>query len=317
MMRRLSSLLRSLFAIEPFRFTTWETVFLRLIFAWLLIDSIPTAAGIYPGTPHPRGLAHLMDLSFMHDPDTVRWLSISATLTLIIGALGIAEPVSLGWTLCVICFSKSYNLSQGALGHAGQLHTLGLLAWWLASLWALRGGWKKCLWAGPDSWSLQVWGIIQTIAASYTVSAITKLINSDGTWPFRGSNFVLQMMKAQDERITSNGVRAGDFAYQMVDILSQHAWLACVLLFSAWCLEFFAFLALLNRRMCLLIGLGLLSFHHSTELLMTIGFGTHRQLLWLFLVNPLFWIITIILAQRGGGSAVTNRVSLSNVLERR
>jgi hypothetical protein len=31
---------------------------------------------------------------------------------------------------------------------------------------------------------------------------------------------------------------------------------------------------------------------------MTIGFATHRQLLWLFLINPVFWVGTIIIALR-------------------
>ncbi len=316
MMRRLTAILGSLFRIEPFKFAAWETVCLRLIFAWLLLDSLPTAAGLYPDTPHPRGLAHFMNLSFMHDGNVVRWLSISATWTLIIGAFGVAEPLTLGWTLFVIIASKSYNLSQGALGHAGQLHSLCLLAWWLASLWALRGGWKKAFWAGPSSWAFQVWGIIQTIAAAYTVSAITKLINSGGSWPFRGGNFVLQMMKAQEERITSNDLRAGDFAYAAVDVLQHHAWLGSLLLCSAWLLEFFAFLALLNRRIAVCIGVGLIGFHHSTELLMTIGFGTHRQMLWLFFVNPIFWIGSLFMMKRSGGSGLS-AVRLGSVLERR
>jgi hypothetical protein len=319
MITRLTGFVRGLFRIEPFQFTEWEVVCLRLIFAWLLIDSIPSGAGVYPDTPYPRGLAHFMNLSFMHDPSAVKWLSVSATWTLIVGAFGVAEPLMLGWTLFVVCASMSYNMSQGALGHAGQLHALCLLAWWLASLWALRGGWKKVFWAGSSSWSTQVWCIIQTIAASYTVSAITKMVNSGGTWPFRGSSFVLQMMKAQDERITSYDIRARDFAYAAVDVLQHHAWLGSMMLCAAWMLEFFAFLALLNRRMSLCIGLGLLAFHHSTELLMTIGFGTHRQLLWLFMVNPVFWVVSLFVRGKGSshGDPVLRPVRLGSVLERR
>jgi hypothetical protein len=112
-------------------------------------------------------------------------------------------------------------------------------------------------------------------------------------WPLKGKVFILQMLKAHQERIASNGVAPGDLALQAVEVLRDHSWLGNVLLMPAFLLEFFAFLALLNRRMSLVIGLGLLSFHHMTELLMTIGFGTHRQLLWLLLVNPVFWGMTL------------------------
>jgi hypothetical protein len=293
-MQKLAAWLRWLVKPERFVFTTVECIALRLLFAWLAWDYILTEPGRYPGTPYPRGLAHFMDLSFIHDAGTVTWLIWTAKLGLVLGALGIAEPLTLGWTLFVICASKSYNQSQGYLGHAGQLLTLCLLAQWLGSLWAMRGkfaGARGLIFAGMKAWPLQLWWMINTIAAGYTVSAITKLVNSGGLWPFKGGVFILQMLKAHQERISSSGQPPGGIGLWAVDLLHGQPWLGSGLLLPAFLLEFSAFLALLNRRMSLLIGLGLLSFHQMTELLMSIGFGTHQQLLWLLLVNPVYWLI--------------------------
>ena len=292
---------RALFRFEPFHCRTWEAVVLRLVFAWLAVSLILTAPPTLPGTPYPHGLAHFMDLGFLRDATTVHWLSLTATIALVLGALGIAEPLTLGWTLFVVIASKSYNQSQGAIGHAGQLLTLCLLAQWMASVWALRkkgAGLRGLVWGGVESWKRQVWWITQTIAAGYTVSACTKLINSDFTWPFRGANFLLQILKAHEENRASYLGQPGEFAQWIVQVLTHHPVLGNLMLIPAFLLEFLAFLALLNRRMSVVFGLGLLAFHKMTDLVMAIDFGSHQDLLWLFFVNPVYWIGAAILLGR-------------------
>lgn len=298
---RVRHALRSLFRFEPFVCGTWECVILRLIFAWLAVSLILKVPPTLPGTPYPHGLAHFMDLGFLRDATTVHWLSLTATITLVLGALGIAEPLTLGWTLFVVIASKSYNQSQGVIGHAGQLLTLCLLAQWMASVWALRknaAGLRGLIWGGVKSWKRQVWWITQTIAASYTVSACTKLINSDFTWPFRGANFLVQILKAHEENRASYFGEPGEFALWTVRVLTEHPALGNIMLIPAFALEFSAFLALLNRRMSLALGLGLLAFHKMTDLLMSIDFGAHQDLLWLYFVNPVFWIGAAIMLGR-------------------
>lgn len=298
---RLRGFVRSFSQFEPFQCGKWEAVLLRLLFAWLASSLILTAPPSFPDTPHPHGLAHFMDLGFLRNATTVHWLSLTATLTLALRALGIAEPLTLGWTLFVVVASKSYNQSQGVIGHAGQLLTLCLLAQWLASVWALRksaAGLHGLIWGGLESWKRQVWWITQTIAASYTVSACTKLINSDFTWPFRGAHFLVQILNAHEENRASYLGEPSQFAQWIVRLLTDHPTLGNAMLIPAFALEFFAFLALLNRRLSLALGLDLLAFHNMTDLNMAIDFGAHQQLLWLFLVNPIFWAGAAILLVR-------------------
>lgn len=283
----------SLFRYEPYQGRSWEVVILRLTFAWLAMSLILAAPPTLPGTPYPHGLAHFMDLGFLRDAETVRWLSLTAKIGLVLGALGIAEPLTLGWTLFVVIASKSYNQSQGVIGHAGQLLTLCLLAQWAASVWALRkgaAGLRGLIWGGLESWKRQVWWMTQTVAAGYTVSACTKLVNSDFMWPFKGSHFLVQILKAHEENRASYLGEPGAAAQWVVQTLTDHPALGNVMLIPAFVLEFFAFLALLNRRMAVIFGFGLLAFHNTTDLVMAIDFGSHQDLLWLLFVNPAFWI---------------------------
>ncbi len=282
---------------ERFEFGLPELIVMRLLFGWLLISFIVTEPPRFPGVPYPNGLAHFMNLGFLRDAHTVSILSLSAQVCLLLGVLGIAEPLTLGWLLFVIVASKSYNQSQGNFGHAGQLVTLCLLAQWLASLRALApdaAGLRGLLWAGPASWRRQAWWMIQTLAAGYTASALTKMIVTHGTWPLRGSNFLLQIYKAQTEMEVSRMIQPSALAKAITDFVANHRWFGALMLVPTWLLEFGAFIALFNRRLSLLTGLALIGFHRMTQMLMGISFAEHQYILWIFFVNPGYWICAAI-----------------------
>ena len=279
---------------ERMEFAVWELVLMRLLFGWVLIPFILTEPPRFSEVPYPNGLAHFMNLGFLRDEHTVTLLSLSAKACLVLGVLGVCEPFTLGWLLFVIVASKSYNQSQGNLGHAGQLVTLSLVAQWLASLRALApdtAGLRGLLWAGPASWRRQVWWILQAITAGYTVSAITKMVATHGTWPLRGSHFLLQIYKAQSEMLVSRAVQLKPAAVAITEFIANHHWFGSIMLLPTWLLEFGAFAALINRRLSLVLGLALIGFHRLTELLMGITFGEHQQMLWIFLVNPVYWVV--------------------------
>ncbi|MDB6140674.1 MAG: hypothetical protein JWO94_3746 [Verrucomicrobiaceae bacterium] len=282
---------------ERFEFGVWELLIIRLLFAWMLIPFILTEPPRFPGVPYPNGLAHFMDLGFLRDAHTVGLLTVSAQICLALGMLGIAEPLTLGWLLFVIISSKSYNQSQGNFGHGGQLVTLCLVAQWLATLRALApdaAGLRGLLWAGPASWRRQAWWIMQTLAAGYTASALTKMIATHGTWPLRGSHFLLQIYKAQSEMQVSRQMPLSPLALAITNFLAAHPWFGTFMLVPAWLLEFGAFAALLNRRMSLLTGLALIGFHRLTQMLMGISFSEHQQILWIFFVNPVYWMLAAV-----------------------
>ena len=282
---------------EKTDYATWEVVLMRLGFVWVLlsmgfiIDEPPP----FLSAPYPNGLAHFMDLSFLRNPDTVHMLCISGRVCLVLGTLGIAEPLTFGWLLFVIIAAKSYNQSQGNIGHGGQLVTLGLLAQWLASLRALlpdAAGVRGLLWAGPASWKRQAWWMLQALTAGYTVSAITKLIHSHGMWAFHGGSFVLHICKAQTEMQVAEAGKIGPTALAITEYITSHLWVATIMLMPTFLLEFGAFAALINRRLSVLLGLGLIAFHQMAFFMMGIAFQEHQTMLWIFLVNPVYWLVT-------------------------
>ena len=309
---------RWLLGPQKMDFATWEMLLMRLGFAWVMLTmgfildepskfpSIPYPNGVPVFTqwlvnalhrchlPYPGFLDHFLTLDFLRDVSTVHFMSASAKVCLILGMAGVAEPLTLGWLLFVIVTSKSYNQSQGNLGHAGQLVTLCLLAQWLATLRALlpdASGWKGLFWAGPTSWRRQTWWMLQALAAGYTVSAITKLVNSHGMWPFRGNAFILQIYKAQTESLVTHDAQLGALTTSITDFITQNRWFATIMLIPTWLLEFGAFVVLINRRLALLMGLCLIGFHHMTNLMMSIPFMEHRYMLWIFVVNPVYWVV--------------------------
>lgn len=285
---------RGLLWPERFDFEVWEMIIMRAAFIWVLLPFIITEPPRFDHVPYPNGLAHFMNLGFLRDAATVATLNHTATACLVLGMLGIAEPLTLGWLLFVIIASKSYNQSQGNLGHAGQLVTLCLLAQWLASLRALAqdaAGWRGLFWGGMKSWRRQTWWILQALAAGYTASALTKLIVTHGTWPLHGANFLLQIYKAQNEMQVSRLVTVPPAAMAITDFIATHPWFGTIMLIPTWLLEFGAFAALFNRRLSLIMGVALIGFHEMTRLMMGITFYEHKQMLWIFFVNPAWWVV--------------------------
>jgi hypothetical protein len=183
--------------------------------------------------------------------------------------------------------------SQGAIGHTTQILTVALLAQWLAYAWAcLQPRTRLPMPHGFDRQQLAAdWGR-QAVAASYVVSALSKLIESRGDWISDTPYFGLQVAK-------STGMGFQDYLVPRID--AQTAWLsqwfvdhplaAAVILGAALPLELFAFLALNNRRIALIFGLALYAFHSSITEVMQLGFLFHKILLLALFINPAWWIV--------------------------
>jgi hypothetical protein len=184
--------------------------------------------------------------------------------------------------------------SSGAIGHTTQILTVALLAQWLAYAWACmqpRTGLPM-----PHAFDRQQlaadWAR-QSVAATYVVSAISKLIESKGDWISDTPYFGLQVAK-------STGMGFQDYLVPRID--SQTAWLsqwfvdhpigAAIILGAALPLELFAFLALNNRRIALLFGLALYAFHSTVTEVMQLGFLYHKILLIALFINPVWWLVT-------------------------
>jgi hypothetical protein len=183
--------------------------------------------------------------------------------------------------------------SNGAIGHTTQILTVALFAQWLACAWAcVQPRTRLSMPHGFDRQQLSADWARQAIAATYVVSAISKLIESKGDWISDTPYFGLQVAK-------STGMGFQDYLAPRID--AQTAWMsqwfvdhpiaAAIILGAALPLELFAFLALNNRRIALIFGLALYAFHSSITEVMQLGFVFHKMLLLALFINPAWWIV--------------------------
>ena len=293
---------------QPFRFSPAERFSLRLLTA-LTIFILPELGGDWgraslprPGDfpfdaqPYPNGLAHVVDLTWIGDPGNYRGLYWAMALLCVPYVLGFALPLVLPLlALMHICIFTLYQ-SQGAIGHDNQLLSLVILGQAIAVV--LPRVWSCCGRVFPPCPDPRRWGdymfnvALQVIAAAYVVAGTSKLIKSKGLWIWQTPDLVVEMVKTNDQRFyTKADPAAGIELAETIAFMSEHPQWTRLILGSGFLLELFAFLALRNRCWALIFGIGLFGLHRSVLWLMKLGFPENEQLLLIYLVNPVFWVL--------------------------
>jgi hypothetical protein len=167
----------------------------------------------------------------------------------------------------------------------------GLLAAWLAGLYAFiqrRRG--RALKHGCSSGELEIDWARQALAATYVVSAISKLIISKGLWFVDAKYFALHVLKNNEMQYYNLVDPAARKLHWLPEVMLQHPhW--CQFLFGiALPLELFAFIALRNRRAAALFGVTLIAFHESVTQLTQLSFIFNKMLLLVLFVAPWWWV---------------------------
>jgi hypothetical protein len=321
--------LRFWFAIEPMRHAWWETLSIRCIIAWAAWLTLRQPSP-FDQQPQPHGLAVWgVDFTWLGrenlSPSLVRlwavclvwyvvsdvpitkllaWLTdrfrSSRLVRLVLRGLGFLASVIEGGAVVALfpVLIASIGLgvlgnSQGAIGHTTQVLTVVLLAQWMAYVWsAIQPCTRLPMPRGFTRPQLAVdWGR-QALAATYVVSAITKLLESGGDWISDTPYFGLQVVKSEgmgyydwlQPRLADSSAWLGQW---MVD----HPMITAVILAAALPLELLVFLGLCNRRIALFFGISLYVFHSTVTEVMQLGFLYHKLLLLALLVNPVFWLV--------------------------
>ncbi len=292
----------------------WEWFFMRLLLALLVVYSLQsTKPFLLDSQPVPVGLARVMNLTFLSEPGPIdlssfRELNLPLgirvkldgpgwydTVTAMALGLGFLYVIGRGLWLLLPMLTLVHMLpwtlsnSQGFDHHGYQLVTMVLVfqtgaAWW----WQLKKWRGKPMPALPMRSYLAYYSL-GMVAFSYTLSAVTKLINTKGLWLLQSHHICADIIKghrqAQYEDPANGPIRDPEIALWLV----QHSWLTRALFGGGFFLELFAFLALRSRPWALLVGLAIISFHRSVWWLMRLEFQMHELLIWIFLVNVPFW----------------------------
>lgn len=310
----------ALWAREDIVFARWEMVLMRVLFALVMFDAgsklevvareglhgmkapltrlevIPPVAP-FADQPKPHGLAKPLEklgieLTFLGKPDAAGVVYAGFIVATGLYALGVALPLALGWMFFSLLLHGTFHNSQGSIHHHLQLITCVVGAQWVASLFAVcrRGGARAWLSLDPTAENRLVNWTQQVIAAGYVVSALSKLIISKGQWIWDTPRFGIHLTKAVDQDYYDHLRPGTDTPAWLPNWLLDHPWLARLTFGPALPLEFFAFLALRNRRLSALYALALIAFHLTVSALMSLDFRYNVQMMTVYLVNAPFWL---------------------------
>jgi hypothetical protein len=144
-----------------------------------------------------------------------------------------------------------------------------------------------------------IYTIQQLIAAAYVVAGISKLWRSGGGWINDTANIHLQFVKNQTQTYyeTLTQTAASNWA---VDFVMNYPFYAKLALGAGLFLELFAFVALWNRRLSLLMGAGLVGMHLMIAKIMFLNFDLNIHMLAIFYINAPFWVWAALKALKPG-----------------
>ncbi len=276
---------------EPIRHERWEVLLLRLGLAWIVWMTFDENFR-FPEQPHPNGIAQWVDLTFLARDEVLTPLVTAARVCLAAYVVGVPAAVSLLLPLALGIALFTLKNSQGAIGHSFQVVHVCLLAVWLAGLWRLRCGLGRLpLPRHSTPGQLELDWARQALMAGYVVSAITKLIESGGLW-FRDSHyFALHLVKNADMSYYGKLEEGARRLEWLPEFMMTHPLLTQIFFGLALPLELLAFFGCRHRVLALLFGAALLAFHWSVKQLTNLDFAYNSLLLWVLMVNPMWWLV--------------------------
>lgn len=135
--------------------------------------------------------------------------------------------------------------------------------------------------------------VVQIIAATYTLAAISKLSASGIGWIDSGTDlFPIQAMRGFSFRYFSTGdISVLQKGYEVSAFMIEHKWLLKLLLGSSLLLEMFCLLATLHPRIRFGYGLALAMMHIGIYYYMDILIAGLALPMAIFFINPLYLIV--------------------------
>lgn len=277
----------------------WELRTMRLLFALVLFWGIfrpPVAA-----MPHPHGVAHLVDLTFLADPQVFAVLKSLLIVPLALFVWGRWMAVSLTFITAFWIGSWTLIESQGAIGHGSQIAGLVLLAMWLAYVvgpWLRR---REGVWARrPDLTldDLAIYWVHQVIAAAYVVAGVSKLTTTGfqlvpflPRWLVRVQYIPVQITKTHEEEYYAFlDPEQLERAQVLGDLFALNPDLTRFIFSGGLVLELLAFLLLIDRRWAAGMGVALIMMHVMISLTMNLHFTMNIWVALIFLINVPYWL---------------------------
>ncbi|NNE90806.1 MAG: hypothetical protein HKN23_04095 [Verrucomicrobiales bacterium] len=245
-----------------------------------------------------NGLAHWFDLEWMGRLPVETGLHFVFVALLIFYLSGKLPLIATGLLLLLYSLIGAIESSPAKDHHATQIVGMVLLGQFLwFAFEAVRKKWFPKI-GGPDRPTGAIFFSQQLIAAAYTVSAISKWVNSGGglipgaNWVSQVPNIAVQFLKNRQQSYFDNleTIPPNSLNEKFTQFVIENPTLAMVAFAPAFFLEFFAILAVWNRRISLLYGTALIAMHLGIAAIMRLPFVYFEAVCLIFLVNVPFWV---------------------------
>ena len=274
---------------------------MRLGFAMLIFTSTPVYLGL-SSQPHPTGLAHFFDFTFLSSMENLKLLRVVLTLALICYVCNfLILPALTAMLFSSVSFGTLSN-SQGYIGHMMQPVSLAILAQFLvACYYAIRRSSLSGLAGLPlGEHRVLVHAAKVALLSCYVTAAVTKIERSDGKWISRTPNLAVQMQKTADDKYYNTLQPGPQFTKDIIRFVNEHPIWTKFIVGPSLFLEAFAFLALMGRGWAFFIGAGLFVMQWMISVAMQLNFLAMERMVLIFLINVPFAVY--FLARKLAGS---------------
>jgi hypothetical protein len=265
------------------QYTAMEWVCMKVLFSIQFSLIAISAIFEYSSIPYPSGILGVADFSWLlYTPFKILLAGI-LILLMVFYLMEFRMPLTTLLIFIISVFIFSIKESNGVMSKKGLLSMI-FFAQFFAYFFAR-------LKIGGDLFKNRVQFSVQTIAAVYTLAAISKIVASGISWVNSGPALSVQILK----QFYCDYATTGDLSYQRhgiqsADWILHHLITVKILLVSTLLIEAFSFLSMINKKCAFVFGLLLLSVHIGTKVLMNIFFAQISWPMITFLINPLFII---------------------------
>lgn len=266
--------------------TEWNLAKVSLIFIWFVKST--TILLTYQSAPIPAGIFTWFDFAFIENPI---WRYLIILLNITFSGMYLFEKRMTVSTMCLFVisvFTFSLEESNGILNRYSLLSFL-----FFAQYLAYQIG---VFYPKLDYTQLRFTFSIQAIAATYILSAISKLSVSGIFWASSSKYLPLQILKSHQYKYVTNAdidyVNTGN---KLASFVQENHTLITALLTISLLLELFAWLSIGSKKRALLYGCLLMLMHIGINWLMDIRLIGISRPMYIFLVNPLFiiWVAAL------------------------
>lgn len=135
--------------------------------------------------------------------------------------------------------------------------------------------------------------VVQIIAASYTLAAVSKIYQSGLSWPKQGAEYLaIQIIKGFSfDYFSSGNINFIESGRYISAFALHHPNIIMGLLTTTLLLEFFCFIAIIKPSFRFVYGIGLLLMHVGIMYAMNIVILPIAVPMAIFFINPLFYLV--------------------------